>query len=269
MAQITWDAVGERIYETGTDRGVYYPRDRTTGEYEGGVPWNGLTSVTESPSGAEPEKHYADNIEYATITSAEEFAATIEAFTWPEEFDSSDGVLQPVPGLSVGQQSRRPFGFSYRTKIGNDTAGEDFGYKIHLIYSASAAPSEKAYATVSDSTEPTTFSWELTTSRVPVGTVEGVEYAPTATLTINSTKFEATALAALEEELYGTETKSARLPLPAEVITILGGTVTTQGFGGGGQQSMAIPPGESMDLQNFGDTSEDDEYDTQDTTTYN
>lgn len=269
MAQITWDAVGERIYETGTDRGVYYPRDRTTGEYEGGVPWNGLTSVTESPSGAEPEKHYADNIEYATITSAEEFAATIEAFTWPEEFDSSDGVLQPVPGVSVGQQSRRPFGFSYRTKIGNDTAGEDYGYKIHLIYSASAAPSEKAYSTVSDSTEPTTFSWELTTSRVPVGTIGGVEYAPTATLTINSTLVDPEDLATLEAALYGTASETAKLPSPAEVITILGGTVTTQGFGGGGsQQAMSIPPGESTNVQSFGDDPELD-YDTQDTTTYN
>lgn len=176
MARIAWDAPGDRVYETGTDRGVYYPFDRSTGEYSGGVPWNGLTAVTESPSGAEQEKHYADNMEYATILSAEEFAATIEAFTWPDKFDSSDGVLQPIPGLAVGQQNRLPFGFSYRTRVGNDLQGQDYGYKIHLIYGASAAPSEKAYTTVSDSTEPATFSWELTTSAVPVGTVGGVEY---------------------------------------------------------------------------------------------
>lgn len=225
MAQLTWDGTGDKIFETGTDRGVYYPLTEE-GTYSGGVPWNGLTGVTESPSGAESNKHYADNIVYANILSAEEFGATIEAFTWPDEFDESDGLAQVAAGVTVGQQNRRPFGFSYRTKIGNDVQGQDYGYKLHLIYGATASPSEKAYTTVSDSTEPTTFSWELSTTPVAVGTIEGVEYKPTALIVIDSTKVDAGALAALEELLYGTNGEGedpgtpAVLPLPSEVIAL-------------------------------------------------
>lgn len=225
MAQLTWDGTGDKIFETGTDRGVYYPLTEE-GTYSGGVPWNGLTGVTESPSGAESNKHYADNIVYANILSAEEFGATIEAFTWPDEFDESDGLAQVAAGVTVGQQNRRPFGFSYRTKIGNDVQGQDYGYKLHLIYGATASPSEKAYTTVSDSTEPTTFSWELSTTPVAVGTIGGVEYKPTALIVIDSTKVDAGALAALEELLYGTDGEDpedgtpAVLPLPSEVIAL-------------------------------------------------
>lgn len=222
MPELTWDGIGDKRFETGTDHGVYYPLS-TLGAYTGGVAWNGLTAVTESPSGAESNKHYADNIVYANIQSAEEFAATIEAFTWPDEFDASDGYASPVPGVAMGQQERRTFGFSYRTKIGNDVAGQDFGYKLHLIYGASAAPSEKSYATVSDSTEPLTFSWELSTTPVAVGTIEGVEYKPTATITVDSTKVTEAQLEALEAILYGadgTPGSEARLPLPSEVYEL-------------------------------------------------
>jgi len=225
MAQLTWDGTGDKIFETGTDRGVYYPLT-DEGTYSGGVPWNGLTGVTESPSGAESNKHYADNIVYANILSAEEFGATIEAFTWPDEFDNSDGLAQVAAGVTVGQQTRRPFGFSYRTKIGNDVQGQDFGYKLHLIYGATASPSEKAYTTVSDSTEPTTFSWELSTTPVAVGTIGGVEYKPTALIVIDSTKVDEGALESLEELLYGTAGGGedpgtpAELPLPSEVIAL-------------------------------------------------
>lgn len=228
MALLTWDDAGEKVYETGTDRGVFYPMD-TTGAYTGGVAWNGLTGVTESPSGAESNKHYADNIVYANILSAEEFGGTIEAFTWPEEFEQSDGIGSPTEGVSVAQQNRRPFGFAYRTKIGNDTVGQDFGYKLHLIYGATASPSEKAYATVSDSTEPITFSWEFSTTPVPVGTIDGTEYKPTSVLTIDSTKVDEAALETLEEILYGTAASdgeppstevAAVLPPPADVIAL-------------------------------------------------
>lgn len=219
MAQLTWDGVGDKRFETGTDRGVYYPMD-SSGAYTGGVAWNGLTAVTESPSGAESNKHYADNIVYANILSAEEFGATIEAFTWPDEFDQSDGLASPAEGVTIGQQNRRTFGFSYRTKIGDDVSGQDAGYKLHLIYGATASPSEKAYTTVSDSTEPTAFSWELSTTPVSVGTIGGVEYKPTAVLVVDSTKVDADALADLEEALWGTESVEARLPLPSEVLAM-------------------------------------------------
>lgn len=224
-ALLTWDGTGEKVFETGTDRGVYYPLD-ATGAYTGGVPWNGLTAVTESPSGAESNKHYADNIVYANILSAEEFSATIEAFTWPDEFDQSDGLASPVPGVKLGQQNRRPFGFAYRTLIGNDVDGQDHGYKLHLIYGALAAPSEKAYTTVSDSTEPTAFSWEVTTTPVGVGLIAGVEYKPTASITITSNDVEAAQLTALEDLLYGKAAEGedpevvATLPLPSAVIAL-------------------------------------------------
>lgn len=219
MAKLIWDKTGERFYETGVDRGVLYPQG-VNGIYPFGVPWNGLTAVTESPSGAESNKQYADNIVYLNLISAEEYSGTIEAYQSPIEFDQCDGSASPAVGVSIGQQHRKPFGFSYRTKLGNDTTGQDYGYKIHLVYGAQAAPSERAYATVNDSPEATTLSWEISTTPVEVGVIGGVEYKPTATLTIDSTKVDALDLKALEDTLYGTETLAPRLPLPSEVIAM-------------------------------------------------
>lgn len=220
MAKLTWDQVGERVYETGVDHGVLYIPD-AQGAYEDAYPWNGLTSVTESPSGAESNPQYADNIKYVDITSAEQFGATIEAFTYPDEFGQCDGTVNPEPGVSVGQQGRKPFGLSYRTLVGNDSVGSDFGYKLHLIYGAKASPSEKAYGTVNDSPEPITFSWEVSTTPVAVTGMK-----PTAQLTLDSTKVSRTALTALEDLLYGTEGADPRLPLPDEVLALFSGTVT-------------------------------------------
>ena len=216
---LTWDAVGDRLYETGVDHGVLYIP--TNGAYTTGYAWNGLTAVTEAPSGAEASAIYADNIKYLSLTSAEEFGGTIEAYTYPEEFGQCDGTAEPVAGVIVGQQARKSFGFSYRTLLGNDTEGQDYGFKLHLVYGAQAAPSEKAYATVNDSPEATAFSWEFTTTPV---SVTGLK--PTSILTIDSTKVDATELADFLEILYGNETKSARLPLPDEVITLLTPTPT-------------------------------------------
>lgn len=227
MPEITWDQVGERIFETGVDHGVLYIPD-ITGVYADGVAWNGLTTVTESPSGAESNPQYADNIKYLNLISAEEFGATVEAFTYPEEFGQFDGTGVPAMGVFVGQQRRGSFGLSYRTLVGNDVSGTDFGYKLHLIYNAQAAPSEKAFATVNDSPEAITFSWELTTTPVAVGTVGGVAYKPSASLTVDSTKVDPTDLTALETILYGSDgtgdppvgAAAPRLPLPAEVIAL-------------------------------------------------
>lgn len=215
MAKIVWDEVGKRIYETGVDHGVLYPVG-TGGTYPEGVAWNGLISVTESPSGAEAEAFYADNIKYLNLMSAEEFGATIEAFTYPDEWVQCDGSAEPLPGLIVGQQTRKTFGLCYRTLLGNDVEGQDYGYKLHLIYGALAAPSEKSYQTINDSPEALTLSWEITTTPVPVPNLK-----PTASLTINSTLVDPVKLAALEAILYGDATNEARLPLPAEVITLL------------------------------------------------
>ena len=193
---LNWDQTGEKIYETGTDRGVLYPMSGST--YGDGVAWNGLTAVTETPSGAEPTDLYADNIKYVSVRSAEEFGGTIEAYTYPDEFGQCDGTADLAVGVQIGQQARKAFGLSYRTKVGNDTTGNDYGYKIHLVYGATASPSEKGYSTVNDSPDAITFSWEFTTTPVQV---EG--FKPTALLTIDSTKVDATKLAALEEILYG------------------------------------------------------------------
>jgi hypothetical protein len=212
--KIVWDAVGARRYETGVDHGVLYLRD-DTGVYSSGYAWNGLTTITESPSGAEASAQYADNIKYLNLVSAEEFGATIEAFTYPDEFAECDGTGVPKAGLTIGQQSRQTFGLSYRTKVGNDVQGDAFGYKIHLIYGCLAAPSEKAYATVNDSPEAATFSWEVSTTAVEVP-----NFKPSATLVVDSTKVNASALHALEELLYGSTTAQARLPLPAEIIAL-------------------------------------------------
>lgn len=220
MAVLVWDAVGKRVYETGVDHGVLYSPDQT-GAYNTGVVWNGLVSVSESPSGAEPQPQYADNMKYINLMSAEEFGATIEAFTYPDEFGVHDGTAMPAPGVFLGQQSRKPFGLSYRTLVGNDIEGLEHGYKLHLIYGALAAPSEKAYSTVNDSPEAITFSWEVTTTAVEVGTIGNVRYKPAASLTIDSREVPEAALTALEAVLYGTESETARLPLPSEVISMM------------------------------------------------
>lgn len=216
MAKIVWDKIGERIYETGVDHGVLYPADNE-GNYPVGVAWNGLIGVSESPSGAEPNPIYADNIKYLNLMSAEEFGATIEAYTYPDEFEACDGSAEISPGVKIGQQIRKPFGLSYRTLIGNDVDSNDHGYKIHLIYGGQASPSERAYATINDTPEAITFSWEVTTTPVEV---EG--FKPTASITIDSTKVDETKLKALEDILYGTAEEEARLPLPDEVVTIIG-----------------------------------------------
>ena len=220
MPKIAWDKTGDRKYETGADHGVLYIPD-AAGNYKGGVPWNGLTTVTETPAGAESNPQYADNIKYLNLLSAETFGGTIEAFTYPDEFGQCDGTVEPTPGLSIGQQSRAHFGFSYRTKIGNDTEGQDHGYKLHLIYGALASPSEKAMATVNDSPEAVSLSWQFDTDPVQVTRISGLK--ATALITVDSTKVSALALAQLEDILYGTDTLEPRLPLPDEVIDILGG----------------------------------------------
>ena len=217
MARLQWDKTGERVYESGVDHGVLYVMDGT-GAYGTGVVWNGLTAVTESPSGAEPNPQYADNIKYLNLISAEEFGATIEAFTYPKEFEQCDGTASLAPGITIGQQTRKTFGFSYRTKVGNDVEGQDAGYKLHLVYGALAAPSERAYSTINDSPEAITFSWEVTTTAVAV---EG--HKPTAILTIDSTLVDEADLTALEDLLYGPTPGEGtpKMPLPAEAMAII------------------------------------------------
>lgn len=225
MTALTWDQVGERLYETGVDHGVLYLPD-ANGDYVDGYAWNGLTTVTESPSGAEANPQFADNIKYLNLLSAEEFGATVEAFTYPDEFAECDGTAVPEVGVVVGQQGRRVFGLAYRTRLGNDIDGTDHGYKLHLIYGAQAAPSEKAYGTINDSPEAITFSWEITTTPVPVTGLK-----PTALIVIDSTQVDAAALALLEAELFGDVGNDARLPLPDEVIGFFAGTITVVDMG--------------------------------------
>ena len=215
MSKLVWDQTGEREYETGVKNGVLYPQGEG-GAYPKGIAWNGLISVTESPSGAEEQALYADDIKYAAPRSREEFGATIEAYTYPEAFEKCDGSAELAPGVAIGQQTRTPFGLAYKTTIGNDTENNNYGYKLHLIYGATAAPSEKAYQTINDSPEAITFSWELTTTPVSVN-----GYEPTAILTIDSTKTDPTKLATLEGILFGSEETEARLPLPDEIATIM------------------------------------------------
>jgi hypothetical protein len=217
MPKLLWDQTGERFYETGTAKGVIYPSD-TTGAYPKGVAWNGLTAVTESPDGAEATDLYANNGKYGTMRSAETFGATIEAYTYPDEFAICDGSKSPVKGLYVGQQSRPTFGFSYVTNLGNDSVGADEGtmYKLHLIYGATASPSEKSYTTINDSPDAVTFSWDVTTTPVAVAGMK-----PTAQLVLDSTKVDTKAMAAVEAILYGTDTLDAKLPLPDEIIKIM------------------------------------------------
>lgn len=218
--RLAWDQVGEREYETGVDRGVLYLSD-TNGVYDNGYAWNGLTTVTESPSGAESNKQYADNTVYLNLISAEQFGATIEAFTYPDEFGECDGTAEPASGVRVGQQGRRPFGLCYRTLLGDDVEATDRGYKLHLVYGAQAAPSEKAYATVNDTPEALTFSWEISTTPV---NVTGLK--PTALITVDSTKVTPANLTALEDILYGTAGGDPRLPLPDEILALFAGEVT-------------------------------------------
>lgn len=223
MSKIKWDETGKRFYETGVRNGVLYVMD-DTGAYPAGVPWNGLTSISESPSGAEPTPLYADDAKYLTLMSAEEFKASIEAYTYPDEFAACDGSASIGTGVTIGQQSRKTFGLCYRTTVGNDIEGEAFGYKLHIIYGALASPSEKAYQTINDSPEAITFSWEVSTTPVAV-----TGFKPTASLVIDSTKVTEAKMAALEEVLYGKDATTepvapavpARLPLPDEIMTLI------------------------------------------------
>lgn len=215
MAKLVWDATGERLFETGVDHGVIYPMG-TDGNYPKGAAWNGLTAVTESPSGAEPTPLYADNIKYVTLMSAEEFGFTIEAYMYPDEFAECNGEGEIATGVKIGQQKRKSFGLSYRSLIGNDTDGESHGYKLHLVYGALAAPSEVSRATVNDSPEAATMSWECSTIPVSVA-----NFKPTSHLVIDSTTADPTKLAALEKVLYGDADAEARLPLPDEVATMM------------------------------------------------
>lgn len=227
MSKLIWDKTGERFYETGVEKGVLYPfKD---GAYSTGVVWNGLISVSESPSGAEPTALYADDIKYLNLMSTEEFGATIEAYTYPDEFMLCDGSAEIAKGVVIGQQKRSMFGLSYVTKIGNDTDGSDHGYKIHLIYGALASPSEKSYETINDSPDAITFSWEVSTTPVEV---TDKKFKPTASVTIDSTKVKAEELEDLEKILYGsdaqgeTQATEPRLPLPDELATIFTATVS-------------------------------------------
>lgn len=226
MPALTWDDIGERFYETGVDHGVLYIPD-ATGVYTGGVAWNGLVSITESPTGAEPNAQYADNIKYLNLFSAEEFGATLEAFTYPDEFLPFDGLAAPVPGVYVGQQPRGVFGLSYRTLVGNDLEGEQHGYKLHLLYGCKASPSEKAYNTINDSPEAMTLSWELSTTPVPVTGLK-----PTSLLVVDSRNVDAADLTALEAVLYG-GSSAAKLPTPDEVIAMFGTAVVATGANAG------------------------------------
>ena len=216
MSKIVWDAIGEHTFETGVRNGVLYLKD-AEGAYNTGVAWNGLTSVSESPEGAEATDLYADDIKYLTLMSAENFKATIEAYTYPVEFEECDGSATIANGVVIGQQSRKPFGLCYRTAIGNDTDGNEHGYKLHIVYGCQASPSEKQYSTINDSPDAVTFSWEVSTTPVNV-----TGKKPAATLVIDSTKADKEKLTALEAILYGSEQKEPRLPLPDEIVTLMG-----------------------------------------------
>ncbi len=216
MSRIAWDQTSEKLFETGVEQGVLYPQD-TDGSYPKGVGWNGLTSVQESPSGAEETALYADDTKYLGLFSTEEYGCTIEAYTYPDEFEECDGTAEIATGVTIGQQTRKAFGFCYKTLLGNDVQDTDYGYKLHIVYGAKASPSDKEYATVNNSPDAITFSWEVSTTPIEV-----TGFKKTATVTINSTKVDKEKLAALEDILYGTEDADPRLPLPDEIIEILG-----------------------------------------------
>jgi hypothetical protein len=228
---LVWDQVGERLYETGVDHGVLYLPD-ATGVYNTGFAWNGLTTVTESPSGAEASPQYADNIKYLNLISAEEFGGTIEAFTYPDEFAECDGSAVPSPGVILGQQGRKMFGLSYRTQVGNDLEGTEHGYKLHLLYGCQAAPSEKAYATINDSPEALAFSWEITTTPAPT-----TGYKPTSLIVIDSTVVDSADLTALETILYGAAATEPKLPTPDEVIALFPVVLATGASSGSSSSS--------------------------------
>lgn len=214
--KLEWDKVGEKLYETGVDRGVVYPQE--AGAYPKGAAWNGLSAVNESPSGAEPTPLYANNRKYVELMSAEEFGGNIEAYTYPDEFAACNGLAEVVPGVQVAQQTRKPFGLSYRTIIGNDTEKNKYGYKIHIVYNATASPSEKSNSTINESPDVEPMSWEFSTTPVEV---EGFE--PTSHFIVDSTKIDAEKLTALENVLYGSGETEARLPLPSELVELIGG----------------------------------------------
>lgn len=237
MAELNWDLVGERFYESGIKKGVLYPQD-SLGAYPLGVAWNGLISVTESPSGAEASPIYADDIKYVNLMSVEEFGATIEAYTYPDEFAACDGSAELAEGVMIGQQPRSVFGLAYQSTLGNDVEGFDHGYKLHLIYGAMAAPSEKSYQTINDSPEAITFSWELTTTAVAV-----TGKKPTAALVIDSTKVDAAKLATLEGILFGTAEADPRLPLPDEIATLFAGAAPSAIA-----LSSIVPDDETLDV---------------------
>lgn len=220
MTKLAWDKTGEHVYETGVDHGVLYIP--TAGVYDQGFAWNGLETVTEAPAGAESTKTYADNILYLNLLSAELWNATIDAYTYPDEFGPCDGTVEPEPGLAIGQQTRHPFGLCYRTLKGNDTEGTDFGYKLHLAYGCLAAPSQKAFGTINDAPSAITFSWAVSSTPVDVP-----GFKPTSIIVADSTKLDATAMAALQDILYGTVGTDPRLPLPAEVMALFAGTITS------------------------------------------
>lgn len=231
MAKILWDQTGEKYYETGTDRGVLYVK-KDDGTYDKGVGWNGLTAVTDSPSGAEETALYANNKKYLGLRSAEEYGCTIECYTYPDEWNECDGSIDLIPGVRAGQQTHRGFGFTYRTLIGNDVLGDKKGYKIHIVYNCTASPSEKSYATVNDSPEAITFSYEVTTTTVDINTmVDGKKPNPSATLVLDSRLLTTEQLTAIENVLYGTENEDPTLPSPDQIITLLGPSGATGATG--------------------------------------
>lgn len=219
---IKWDETGARLFETGVDHGVLYPWNAALNQYDAGVPWNGLTGVTESPDGAEPTDLWADNIKYATLRSAETFGMTIEAYTYPDEFGECDGSASPATGVYIGQQSRKAFGFTYRTKVGSDTDTEANNYKIHVVYNCTASPSERSYETINDSPDAITFSWEITTTPVNVS-----GFKPTSEITIDVWKLTPAHKKALEDALYGTSSVDASLPAPDALLALVGAEVVT------------------------------------------
>lgn len=230
MTRLQWNAAGANKFQAGVQNGVLYVRD-TNGNYQDGVPWNGLTNVTESPSGAEPNKQYADNKVYVILKSAEEFAATIEAFWSPKEFDLCDGSASPTPGMYMGQQARRSFGFSWVSLLGNELVGTDLGRRMHFAYGCDAAPSEKANATLNESPEAGTLSWEITTNALDVGTIDGVAYRPVAHVYVDSTEVSAATWTSLENIAYGSGIGQPRLPMPQEIFDLINGGVVAVNLG--------------------------------------